>query len=182
MKCSKTENLMMQHFEKTIKPKNAQRLAKHVISCGGCRELYLAFDEAAEYAESLAAEGAEKLDAPPLGFTESVMAKVRAEIPQVNAGELVASRFLWGIGALILGLGLMLALNPQLVYYLPESLSLAFYAVVSSVGGFFYGISAQSGTAFPVEGLSATALFFVAVMGLLLCVLQRGDDNGQVKT
>jgi hypothetical protein len=138
----------MQHFDKKIKPKNAQQLAKHILICEKCRELYLAMDEAAEAVLS---------DAPE-NFTESVMAAVR-EIPKKS--ETYALRFVWGISALIIGIGLFFT---QDLNYFANIFSPAIEKIVSV---FDFQVS--------IDGLGLTALLLVAVMGILLYVLHNEE-------
>jgi len=189
MDCKQSEIFMMQHFEKTIKPANASRLAKHVLICEPCRELYLTLDEAMECAN------AEEFSKAPESFTESVMAMVRAEelyskvvavtvTADSEAGGQIILRIIWSISAILLGIGLLFMLNPDMLSALMEA-----YPVMETVVNVFYSAGvfisnvgeriAQSGISFSADNLGVTALLFVAVMGTLLYVLHSGE---KVKT
>ena len=179
MKCKQAELLIMHHFEKTIEPADATKLAKHVMECEACRELYLVLDEGMEFA-------AEEAELPPVDFTESVMDKVR-ELPvyvkpvaKADISEMVL-RVLWGFSAIILGVVLFFIFNPDTL----ASLSAA-YPVVNSVIGALASMGAtvavvfewvsQDGV-FAAGDMGIAALLFVGVMGALLYVLHNGEKS-----
>ena len=177
MDCKQSEIYIMQHFEKTITPINARRLAKHVLICENCRELYLTFDEAVEFTE------AEDLQTAPENFTEAVMTKVRAETAQIEISVhsetkgLLILRIVWGFSALLFGVGMMFILSPDLLNYLTET-----YPAISSAGAYISEAAdklAQGGHTFINDTLAVSALLFVAVTGTLLFVLHNGE---KVKT
>jgi hypothetical protein len=152
MDCEKYESFIMQHFEKTIQPADAQKLAKHVLACEGCRDLYLAMDIANEGVVSEA----------PEGFTEAVMVKIREEDVYSQGMTL---RVVWGLCALLLGVGLLL---------FPEGVLSAFYSFVEVINTGAEN-TAQLGHSLSAEFFGITALLFVAVMGTLLYVLHSGE-------
>ena len=167
MKCKNFEILMMRHFEKTIAPSDACELAKHVLICENCRELYLTFDEAMST----------DLSEAPKNFTSSVMEKVRAEKPYVAAKKSennFAPRILAAVNMFLFAIGFMFALNPDLIYSLPQP-------VVENLFIFFgYAGSALNAAAewvaqFSAESIGITALLLVAVTGTLLYVLHNGE-------
>lgn len=182
MNCKKAETFTMQHFEKNIKPANARKLAMHVLICKGCREFYLTLDEAMDTAneETFAA-----LSHAPENFTDSIMAIIcteRAYLCRVQSSfshktnGWFALRILWGFSAVFLGVCLLFALNPDLLYYLAGA-----YPVVGDIAtalnsvALFIGDAAewaaQNAALLSGESLGITALLFVAVMGTLLYVL-----------
>ena len=186
MDCNQAELFIMQHFEKTIKPVNASSLAKHVLTCEVCRMLYLTFDEAMDCVGELE-------DAPD-NFVESVMTRVMAEeahsrvvtiVTETNSGGSFVLRILWGFSAVLLGIGLLFALNPDLLYTLVGE-----YPMVASVANALYSINvvfvnaaewvAQESNMVSMENLGVASLLLVAVMGTLLYVLHSGESD--VKT
>jgi hypothetical protein len=142
----------MQHFDKTIKPKNAQRLAKHVLTCEACRSLYLVMDEAVCENEA------------PENFTESVMEAVRGMAQPAPKKEdcRLTLRLVWGFSALIMALGLFVI---QDLTRLAERLTPIADRIVNA---FDFSIS--------VDGLGFTALLLVAIMGILLYVLNNEES------
>lgn len=180
MDCNQSELYMMQHFEKTIEPKNAKALAEHVLTCDSCRELYLTMDEAMDGFELVAA---------PDNFTESVMGKVR-ELPVYSkpavaissGGVSIVLRILWGISAIMLGVGLFFIFNPDLFtalagsYSAMESVINALSGVGTAMVGAFEWLAQVSDPA-AAGNLSIIALLFVAVTGSLLYVLHSGNSD-----
>ena len=182
MDCSQSEIFMMQHFEKTIKPKNANALARHVLSCESCRELYLAFDEGFDIS-------AGELTEAPSGFTESVMGKVR-EFPDykkaVTGSISVALRVLWGLSAIVTGIVLLFIFNPHWIGILGETFPAA-DTVIDAIAGFgaiistiFTGTYQNGGVYDSVRDSGIAALLFVTLAGTLLFVLHNGEKS--VKT
>ena len=179
MDCSQAEFAMMEHMEQTIKPQRAANLAKHLLSCEACREYYMGIDMAMEVLEDT------ELSAPPEGFTQAVMAQVKqlpayeppAPVPTIST----ALRVLWGLSAIVIGVGLLLVFNPDL---LAAVMATPFVAnIVSAVStvwqfaaGLFEGIPGQVGYS---GGLSLfnVALAFAGVIVVLLIVLQISEKK-----
>jgi len=171
----------MEHMEKTIQPARAHDLARHVLSCETCREYFIGFDMALEVLDDA------ELGTPPADFTGAVMAQVR-KLPAHTKPEPSASiaiRVLWGLGAIILGVGLLLAFNPDWLSALAEASPIV-YGIIGAVGttGQFLTeamerIVSTNRTAGTATGLSMfnAALIFVVVMGALLLVLQRSEKS-----
>ncbi|MCL2839274.1 MAG: hypothetical protein FWE05_00750 [Defluviitaleaceae bacterium] len=190
MKCNLAEILIMKHFEKTIEPADAKKLAEHVMVCQTCRELYLVLDEGIEFSGT-ADIALESSNIPPVNFTESVMKKVR-EIPayakttpvvraDISGGQMVL-RVLWGFSAILLGIGLLFTFNPYMLASLLEAYPMmeTLFGALSSLGthstAFFEWVA--QGTAYiAVDNLGIAALFFVGVMGTLLFVLYNGENR-----
>jgi len=178
MDCKLIELLIMQHFDKTIEPADAKKLAEHVMACESCRELYLVMDESMEVAEKFddLAKGF-----PPVDFTESVMNQVR-ELPAHSKPETAAStetggsvvlRLLWGMSAIILGAGIWLMSLAEV----PPVVDSVIYALTSvgvAIAGVFDGLAQNGGAG---GNLSVVALLFVAMMGTLLFVLHNGEKS-----
>ena len=110
MDCKQSEIAMMQHIEKTIKPKTAKELAEHLLTCKPCREYFMLFDEMAEYSEDSSFE----ILTPANDFTQSVMAKVN-DIKIETKGISVLSKVFWGISAILMGVVFYLVANPELM-------------------------------------------------------------------
>ncbi|MCL2455999.1 MAG: hypothetical protein FWD19_00445 [Defluviitaleaceae bacterium] len=154
--CSRAEIFIMQHFEKKIAPKNARRLAKHILICEKCRELFVTMDEAAE---------AVIFDAPE-NFTESVMRAVRTL--HAKKTETHALRFVWGISALIIGIALFFFRDSNL-------LTNFFVNYFSPAMEKFSGVFDFSVFSVSFDGLGLSALILVAVMGILLYALHNEE-------
>jgi hypothetical protein len=185
MDCKRADKALMQYAEKTIKPATAAALARHVLTCETCRELYLAFDEALEGVSALTAV----TENAPAGFTEKVMARVRAlpkyeTVPNHGIAD-IAIRLFWGLCAITLGLGMFGINNPEGVASLLESYP-RFSGITAVFGAFGEGLrtladrflftGGQIGFASPDAAvLALSALFFVGVAGALLAVLMRGE-------
>ena len=163
---------MMQHFDHVehLSPEKAQDLAKHILICKACREIYLTFDEISETVES----DTKQIANTPTGFTEAVMEKVR--------GGLATVRILWGLGAIISGTVLLFMYNTDWLAALSQAHP-AIDTVIStlaSVGEFFrrasewlqQGVTPYSATA---NNYGIFALAIVALMGTLLIVLHNGE-------
>ena len=181
MNCENAQIAMMQHMDKTIKPADARELTRHILSCESCREYYLAFDEANDIENTLAAA--------PDGFTEMVMTKIR-ELPvyaspaKKGRGESqTILRVLWGLSAIFLGIGLLFIFNPDLLAAITAASPAAagITDVLSEAGQFFTGIfdsltqAAGTEAASSVLGMGIAALAFVITIGALLLALQRGE-------
>ena len=174
MNCKKYENLMMQHFDGKIQPRDACELAKHVLVCETCRELYLTFDESAECAQ--------EITPAPENFTKHVMAAVREEKKYSAAKEKnensFAPRLLAAFNVVLLGLGFMFALNPDIIYFLPPPVLENLLSALSSVGAAMNAAAewtAQTVHSVSAEGIGVIALIFAAITGVLLFVLQNGE-------
>ena len=186
MTCEQAETAMLAHMETTISLKDARRLAAHVESCETCREYYLAFDETMEYAASAEADWLEA----PQGFTASVMAAVQ-HMPVYAKPEVVEKirsrgqatlHILWGVSAILFGIALFFAFNPQQFTNLIHS-----YPVLHSVTDFFSNAAAAFGqgvenalNAHTMEsGIGIAALLFTLVLGSLLVVLHTDQRTGE---
>jgi hypothetical protein len=183
MDCKKADKAMLQYADKTIQPAAASALAKHVLVCEDCREMFLAFDEAME-------ESAGRPAPASPGFTESVMARVKTlppyvKVPAVSIPD-IAIRIFWGLCAVFLGFGLLGMSNPEGVAALLDNhprfsaLAAAFGAAGQALDWMVHQflhtgsqIGAIATAVFP--GMALSALFFVAVVGALLAVLMRAD-------
>lgn len=176
MDCKQAEIFIMQHFEKKIAPENARALVSHVLTCEGCRENYLALDEAFEFAD-----GGE-LIAAPKNFTEKIMAAVRAEAVAAKASQKnslpLVYRIIWGAAAVLFGIALYFALNPAAFYSLPAPVVDGVLNLRDAFGNFAARAAEWSAAhefSFSADIFGVTALFFVAVMGTLLFVLHSGE-------
>jgi anti-sigma factor RsiW len=151
MNCKNAELQMMKHFEKTIVPQDAQALAKHILTCETCRELYLTFDEAMDCEITHTRED----------FTAAVMERVR------GVGEKRASA-----PATPIWWRLVAAFNMLLFA--------AGFIWLDSAGEIFAGVSeriAAVGAAFSAESIGTTSLLLVALTGALLFVLHNGETE-----
>ena len=179
MTCKQSEIFMMEHFEKTISPKNAKELAQHVLSCASCRTLYLMFDEVAEFA-------AEEIVAAPEGFTSAVMTSVRAEATETVKAKApdmqVFMQILWGLSAIFMGVGSYFIFNPDVLAGLATTHPIVDgFVHAAGVVGTFFSSGAQwfmHMEVSAVSGLSAVALFFVVMLGAVLTVLYRDEQRG----
>ena len=175
MDCNHAELAMMAHVEKTILPADAKDLAQHLMGCEVCREYFVGFDMALEVLDD------EKLSIPPINFTQNVMAQVSKLPAHSQAGISVILRVIWGLGAIVIGVGFLLAFNPDWLNAFMASPIVE--AVVSTIDGFrlfFAEMLEMSGyQAGNLEGLSMfnAALVFVIVMGALLMVLQISEKS-----
>ena len=155
MECSQAEIYIMQHFDKTIKPKNAQKLAKHILTCENCRELYFTMDEAAEFAE------ATDFTEAPEGFAESVMKEVRRVAPAIpeKKEEKSVLRLVWGFCALIMAVCMFVMQDLT-------RLTNRLVPLIDSISGFNISI----------DYLGFTALLLVVIMSVLLYVLNNEES------
>ena len=174
MDCNKAETAMMQFLEKRVKPRMAAALARHVLQCDGCREMFIAMDEASEV---------ELTDAPS-GFTEAVMAKVAALPAEASRKSATPKadifiRVAWGVSAILLGVCLAFLYNPNLLGDLIsafpplgsviELINDAYLFLLNALEGVW-----QSGSSFTMaDGIPA--LLFVLMIGALLFILQSTD-------
>ena len=184
MTCAEAEIAMLAHMETTISLKDARRLAEHVETCELCREYYLAFDEVMEYAASAEASWHEA----PEGFTAAVMAEVEYTpvcakpevVEKIRRRGLATLHILWGVSAVLFGIALFLALNPQQFTSL-----VTYYPVFNSIASFFSGVAASfagfmdsAQHVHTIESsLGVAALLFVLVLGSLLAVLHRDQKQ-----
>ena len=173
MDCNQAELAMLAHMEKTIQPAQARDLAQHVMSCETCQEYYIGFDMAMDVLND-----AELSIAPP-DFTQLVMAQVQKLPPHTKPEPVSISlslRILWGLSAIVLGIGLLFAFNPEWLTAFPVVDNML--AAVNTLGHH---------TARLVDGLTAgyygaelllnASLVFVVVIGILLVVLQRTEKS-----
>ena len=183
MDCHKAQTAIMQQIEKTIKPADARDLTKHILKCEDCRDLYLAMDEAAELPEA-------ELTAAPDDFMQQVMAQVHqlpAYTTPVAARGQMGLRVLWGLSAVIFGVGLFFFLNPDLVYTLVNTYpaAAAIRDGLQAIGAFganaleWIAQSAGTATFADMPSMSIGALVLVGVMGTLIYVLHRMEKGVQ---
>jgi hypothetical protein len=168
MDCKKADTALLQYAEKTIKPAVASALAKHVLTCENCRELFLAFDEAIEDIEQYT-------DEAPADFTAGVMQAVRKLPTHKRIRNTVVSdtiiRVFSGVCALLMGFGLLAAETP-----LSDVFTAAGERLQGFVAAFLYAgtqISVTASDAFP--SLAVSALFFMFIVGAALAVLLRSE-------
>ena len=164
--CKRAENLIMQHIESRLEPKEANTLAKHVLKCKNCRELYLMMDRAVEVATKEA----------PEGFTASVMARIDtvAEPAASFAKKIITGT----VGLIFIAVVFVFAYSPALspaLYTLWGELLSAFLLIRD----FAVDIIRQFT---PEVNLNITIISFVAlalmlVSGGLAYVLQQGDKE-----
>lgn len=175
MNCDKAQLAMMEHMEKTIHPERARDLTKHILTCESCREYYIGFDMALDVLQDA------ELSAPPVDFTQNVMAQVRKQ-PVHSKPVAMYLRVLWGFGAIFLGIALLFAFNPEWLSALTEA-SPAVYAVINALNAvqvFFSEIIARvSASVADSAGLSMfnIAIVFVVTIGVLLLVLHRSEKR-----
>jgi len=186
MTCSQAEIAMLQHMETTISLKDARRLAQHVQECQSCREYYLAFDETMEYA-------AAEIDwkEAPESFTAAVMAAVHhmpihskpEVVEEIKRNGLVTLHILWGASAILFGIALFFAFNPDSFTSLINS-----FPIFDSIATFITGIGASLSQALgnmrynhTIESsLGIAALLFVLILGSLLVVLHKDERTSKV--
>lgn len=173
MECKKFENFIMQHFEKTIKPKNAKTLAQHILTCSPCRQMYLMMDEAMETEETHA----------PAGFEAAVMTSVRKHVAETRPQEICWSiKCVWAVSAILIAIASFVAFNPA---------ALESTAILQQVGNFFAIFATAVDAAFSqgvqlfmntdiseVAGLSAMSLLFIFMICAVLAVLYQDEKQG----
>jgi len=181
MDCNQAELAMMEHMEKTIHPARARDLAQHVMHCEPCREYYIGFDMALDVLSDA------ELSVPPVHFTQNIMAQVRRlpahTPPQPSATP--AIRIIWGLGAIVLGIALLFAFNPEWLQAITTA-SPVLDGIITAMG------SARLFIAESIEGLAPAqsgagslagipvfniTLAFVFIIGALLLVLQRSEKS-----
>ena len=181
MDCIQAELAMMEHLEKTIQPAQARDLAQHVMHCEPCREYYIGLDMALDVLND------EELSTPSEHFTQNIMAQVRRlpahTLPEPHATP--AMRVMWGLGAIILGVSLLFAFNPEwwqavtaaspVLDGILAALSSARLFAAEMLEGL---ISTQQGAA-TIVGLPVfnVAIIFVFVVGALLMALQHSEKS-----
>jgi len=186
MDCKQAELYIMQHFDKTIEPENAQDLLGHMQICESCRELYLLMDEMEEI----------DLVEAPIDFTSNVMEKVRNETVAATvvtvakssgiSGGFIMLKILWSLSLVTLGIGTYFVFNPDVLGEL--AINFSFVDVIlnglTSIGMFmgrvyehltFYLVPAGD-----TGNFSIIALLFALMMGTLLFVLHNSEKR--VKT
>ncbi|MCL2287059.1 MAG: hypothetical protein FWC32_11945 [Firmicutes bacterium] len=181
--CAKAEIAMLSHMEGTLSSEDAQILAQHVEKCELCREYYLAFDEVMEYAASDEADWQEA----PANFTATVMAEVnkmslytKPAVEAIRRKGMATLHILWGVSAILLGVALFFAFNPQHLATLTSS-----YPIFDNIAVFL------AGAATPLDqvlystmqnhtiesSLGIAALLFVLILGSLLVVLHKQQEE-----
>lgn len=176
MDCNSSEILMMKHMEGLLSAEEATDLKNHVLECETCREYYLAYDEMMEHA---ALPQAVWVDAPK-GFTAAVVAHVFQPEPEViRRRGLAILHVVWGLGAILLGVALFFAFNPeQLATLVDMSPIVATMATAwASIAAWLAQVSELVATDMPEVGASIILLVFVVVIGSLLFALQRGEEE-----
>jgi len=179
--CKQIDNLLLKHIEKTLSTDEARRLAKHVLECESCREYYLAFDEAAEYAETM------EMAEAPANFTSNVMLAVSQIQPVVAVRKRFAYKvemaLTWGLSLLLLAIIVFLAYNPDYFLSLANVYPMLAVAagVMLAIGDFFMGLGqwfAQQAVLYGSENLfGIAALVFMFISGSLLFVLQKEEEK-----
>ena len=181
MDCNQAELAMMEHLEKTIHPARARDLAQHVLKCEPCREYYIGLDMALDVLSD------EELSAPPVHFTQNIMAHVR-KLPAYTQPEKCATpamRIMWGLGSIILGVALLFAFNPEWLQAVTaaspmlDGMLTALGSARLFVAGLIEGLMATPQGAVTIVGLPMihVALVFVLVVGALLLVLQQSEKS-----
>jgi len=189
MTCSQAEIAMLQHMETTISLKDARRLAQHVQDCESCREYYLAFDEIMECTAAETESSAYWQEAPE-SFTAAVMTKVHhmpvhskpEVVEEIKRSGLVTLHILWGASAILFGIALFFAFNPDSFTNLINSFPI-FDSIVTSITGFGASLS-QALTNMRYNhtiesSLGIAALLFVLILGSLLVVLHKDAEQEQ---
>ncbi|MCL2365304.1 MAG: hypothetical protein FWC71_11675 [Defluviitaleaceae bacterium] len=172
MDCLKAETAMMHYVEQTLKPKDIQPLATHILQCEPCRALYLLLDEQAEI---LAAPQPAETSEMPTNFTQVVMAQVRmqpAYVPTPAAS--IGQRILWVVAGILIGTAALLALNPQ------WAISFAIHEGLVMLGAHIGNLlswltQADTINALINSGLGIAALIFSVLIGGALYGLYRGE-------
>jgi hypothetical protein len=181
MNCKQADTALMQYAEKNIQHETAAALAKHVLTCESCREVFLLFDEAMETTD-------EPVKTIPIDFTDTVMTAVRGLPPYAKTAAVgsradVGARVFWGLCAVLMGVALYGMVNPESIAALLNSYPQA-YAVLGALAAFsdslqlfanqFLSSGSRLGTA-ASPWFMASTLFFVAIVGTLLAVLVREE-------
>ena len=177
MDCLKAETAMMHYVEQTLKPKDIQPLATHILQCEPCRALYLLLDEQAE----ILAAPPTPPEGLPAHFTQSVMAKVRTQPAYVpTPAASIGQRILWGMGGIVIGIALLLTLNPQ------WAISHAIHEGMVLLGAHISNLlswltQADTVAALINSGLGIATLIFAMLIGGALYGLYRGERTVQNK-
>ncbi|MCL2404636.1 MAG: hypothetical protein FWC92_03705 [Defluviitaleaceae bacterium] len=181
MDCNQAGLAMMEHMEKTIQPASARDLAQHVMHCESCREYYIGIDMALDVLSE------EELSVPPVHFTQNIMAHVRRlpvhTPPQPSATP--AIRILWGLGAIVLGVALLFAFNPEwwqaltaaspVLDAILSAMATARLFLADALENFTTSQQGASGIAgLPLFNISIIIAF---VVGALLLVLQYSEKS-----
>ena len=195
LSCAQADTLMLKHMEGMNTPEEAQLLLAHVEDCQNCREEYLAFDMAMEFA---IATDHSQWEAAPANFTANVMAAValeKKEMVEVKAPTVSTVRkhpylkfdILCGISLIGLALALVIAYRPEQVanvaymYPVVDVLLTGALHVWDFMGRVVQAIAYSTSTLSIESGISIAALAFVLVAGSLLVVLQSQDEQNMKK-
>jgi len=190
MTCPQAETAMLQHMETTISLKDAHRLAHHVQECESCREYYLAFDEIMEYAAA-EAEASAYWQETPESFTAAVMTKVHRMpvhskpevVEEIKRSGLVTLHILWGASAILFGIALFFAFNPDSFTTLINSFPI-FDNIVTFAANIGASLSLMLGNMrynHTIESsLGIAALLFVLILGSLLVVLHKDERTSKI--
>jgi len=176
MDCLKAETAMMHYVEQTLKPKDIQPLATHILQCEPCRALYLLLDEQAEILA--APQPAEDM---PANFTQAVMARMRTQPAYVpTPAASIGQRILWGAVGIFMSTALLLALNPH------WAISFAIHEGMVTLGAHISNLlswltQADTVAALINSGVGIIALIFTVLIGGALYGLYRGEPAAQQK-
>jgi len=186
MTCSQAEIAVLSHMEKTISLEDAHKLVQHMQECESCREYYLAFDEIMEYAASAETDWQEA----PAGFTAAIMAEVnnmpvyvKHEQPiaaEIRSRGLATLHILWGISAILMGVVLFFAFNPDHFTNLTNT-----YPIFDRIATFISGMGASfsqmldsmQSTHTIESSLGIAALLFTLLLGSLLVILHKDQEH-----
>jgi anti-sigma factor RsiW len=165
MFCEHADDLMMRYLDGCLSTADAQRLHTHLSQCPNCRE---SFDA---YRQITAGLSASPLAAPPEGFVEAVMERVRAlpaPFRRPDGDTLLC--LVWGAVSVLFGLGLLAFFNRDaLVEFLAAREALAPYvALLPGVARAVNGVLAQ-GAALG-ESLAAAGQYISSFRYLLLAI------------
>ena len=178
MDCKQSELAMMQHFEKNIHPKIARKLAKHVLTCQNCRELFLLMDESAEEFE---------LTEAPSGFTRAVMARVN-EAAVYTRQEKPVFAGIWGLVAILAGAMLIIVANTDVIGMITGGYPLmdgVMYWLGNAAANLRQGVDGflQSGSDLDLDGWISVGALALSIMLIgLLAVLYKDDAAAAGRT
>ena len=179
MDCNQAELAMMAHMEKTIHPAQARDLAQHVLNCEACREYFIGFDMALDVL------GDAELCEAPADFTQAVMAQVRKlpahTQPEPAASTSISLRVLWGLSAIVIGVGLLFAFNPEWLTTVTAAAPIVdrMFDASSRLQLFIMGMFDGIAPVYNGAGMFTfnAAIIFAVVVGALLLVLQRSEKS-----
>ena len=119
-----------------------------------------------------------ELSIAPPDFTQAVMTQV-CKLPAHTKPESIniSLRILWGLSAIVLGIALLFAFNPEWLTAFPVMDNIL--ASVSTLGQYISGLTDNLSPAYQGAGLSAlnASLLFAVVVGTLLVVILRSEKS-----